>query len=244
MCKNEQKETGNMLKEDRKTELLQIIEEMKYITVEDLSAKLYISQSTIRRNLNELEKLGYVKRTHGGVEVNDASYHAPLKLRMKQNHFEKISIARRAAEHIKEDSIVFIDGSSTCLHMVPFLKKKNVTVFTNGIELCSLLAETDIPVYCLGGLLLPKSRALSGELSVSIARTMFFDALFFSCGGFANNTVTDYSQSEACLRRTLMEQSKERYLMCDSSKLGKTYPYIICRRDDLTQIITDMQTEE
>lgn len=231
-----------MLKEYRKSELLQIIEESEYISVEELSAKLYISQSTVRRNLTELEKLGYVKRTHGGVEICDDSYHAPVRLRMKKNHIEKLNIAKQAAQLIKDDSIIFMDGSSTCLHMIPYLQKKeNITVYTNGVELCSLLAESHIPVYCLGGFLLPRSRAFSGEISISMAKTMFFDTLFFSCGGLDGDVVTDYSQSEANLRRALLEQSKEKYLLCDSSKLGMKYPYIICHQSDLTETITNTQ---
>lgn len=229
-----------MLKEDRKTELLQIIEELEYITVEDLSKKLYISQSTVRRNLTELEKMGYVKRTHGGVELCDDSYHAPVRLRMKKHHIEKNNIAKQAAERIQDDSVIFLDGSSSCLHMVPYLqKKKNITVYTNGVELCSLLADTEIPVYCLGGFLLPRSRAFSGELSVSMAKTMYFNAMFFSCGGLKDNVVSDYSQSEACLRRVLIEQSKKKYLLCDSSKMGVVYPYIICKSEDLTEVLTN-----
>lgn len=233
-----------MLKEDRKEELLQRIEEAGHISVEELSRQLFISQSTIRRNLTELERAGFVRRTHGGVEIYDESYHAPLLLRMKMHHPEKRRIARQAAQRIRDDSVIFMDGSSTCLYMVPFLqKKRNVTVYTNGVELCSLLAETNIPVCCLGGFLLPRSRAFTGDLAISMAKTMYFDALFFSCGGLDGDTVTDYSQPEACLRRTLLAQSKEKYLLCDSSKLGQTYPYILCSRSDLTDIFTDNSSD-
>ena len=103
-----------MLKDERKAELLQMIEGSGYISVEELSEKLYISQSTIRRNLTELEKLGYVKRTHGGVEMCDESYHAPVRLRMKKNHMAKSAVAKLAVERIKDDSIIFLDCSSTC----------------------------------------------------------------------------------------------------------------------------------
>ena len=231
-----------MLKDDRKAELLQMIEQSGYISVEELSSKLYISQSTIRRNLTELEKLGYVKRTHGGVEMCDESYHAPVRLRMKKNHMAKSSVAKLAAERIRDDSIIFLDCSSTCLHMVPYLqKKKNITVYTNGVEMCSLLAETEIPVYCLGGYLIPKSRAFSGEISIAMAKTMFFDAMFFSCAGLKEGIATDYMQSETCLRRVLLEQSREKYLLCDNSKFGKSYPYIVCNTEDLTEVITNAE---
>ena len=197
---NAQNRSGFMLKDERKAELLQMIEESGYISVEELSSKLYISQSTIRRNLTQLEKLGYVKRTHGGVEMCDESYHAPVRLRMKKNHMAKSNVAKLAAERIRDDSIIFLDCSSTCLHMVPYLqKKKNITVYTNGVEMCSLLAETEIPVYCLGGCLIPKSRAFSGEMSIAMAKTMFFDAMFFSCAGWIKGSPqTICSRKPAC----------------------------------------------
>ena len=229
-----------MLKDERKNELLQLISQTEYITIDELSSQLYISPSTIRRNLTELEKLGYVKRSHGGVELCDDSRHAPLQLRAKKNHLAKNQIARQAAQRIKDNSVIFIDGSSSCLHMLPYLsKKKNITVYTNGMELCSLLSETDIPTHCLGGQLLPRSLAFAGEQAIIQAKSLYFDALFFSCGGLTSDTVTDYSQSECFLRRVLLEQSNEQYLLCDSSKMGKRYPYIICQQNTLTDVITD-----
>ncbi len=229
-----------MLKDARKAELLQLISQAEYITVEELSSTLYISPSTIRRNLTELEKMGYVKRSHGGVELCDDSHHAPLRLRAKKNHLAKSQIARLAAQRIRDNTVIFLDGSSSCLHMVPYLNKaKNITVYTNGMELCSLLSETDIPTYCLGGQLLPRSLAFAGEQTIMLAKSLYFDALFFSCGGLTDGIVTDYSQSEAFLRRVLLEQSQQQYLLCDSSKIGKRYPYLICHQNTLTDIITD-----
>jgi len=233
-----------MLKEYRKEELLRRIESAGYISVEELSRQLFISQSTVRRNLTELEQAGFVRRTHGGVEIYDESYHAPLLLRMKMHHPEKRRIAKQAAQRIRDDSVIFMDGSSTCLYMVPFLqKKRNITIYTNGVELCSVLSETNIPVCCLGGMLLPRSRAFSGDITISMALTMYFDALLISCGGMDGDMVTDYSQPEACLRRVLLAQSKEKYLLCDSSKMGKTYPYILCSRTELTDVFTDNAPE-
>lgn len=231
-----------MLREERRQELLSRIADAEYITVEELARQLYISPSTIRRNLAELEAQGYVKRTHGGVELWDDAHHAPLRLRVRKHHAEKRMIARQAASQIPDHAVIFLDGSSTCLHMVPYLRgKKDITVYTNGLELCSLLAESDISVYCLGGELLHRSLAFAGEAAVAMAKTLYFDALFFSCGGLAEGVVTDYSQSEACLRRALLEQSQRRYLLCDSSKLGSSYRYIICREGELTRIFTNRE---
>lgn len=229
-----------MIREERKRELMKLLDESGYCTVEYLASRLYTSQSTIRRNLAELEQLGFVKRSYGGAELCETIDHVPVKLRYKKNHVLKDKIAKEAVKRIPENGVVFIDASSTCLHMIPHLPVgKNITVYTNSLETCSLLASTGIPTYCLGGQLLPKSLAFTGAPAVQMAQTLYFDALFFSCSGYADEVISDYSEAEAYLRRTLLQQSAKKYFLCDSTKLGKRFTYVICKRADVTEIITD-----
>lgn len=229
-----------MIQEERKKELLKLIEEAGYCTVEYLASRIYTSQSTVRRNLAELEKQGLVKRSYGGAELCKNTDNVPLKLRYKKNHHLKDNIARQAVERIQDNTVIFLDASSTCLHMIPHLPVgKNITVYTNSLETCSLLASTGIPTYCLGGQLLPKSLAFTGAPAVQMAQTLYFDALFFSCSGYADEVISDYSEAEAYLRRTLLQQSAKKYFLCDSTKLGKRFTYVICKRTDVTEIITD-----
>ena len=219
---------------------MKLMEESGYCTVEYLAARLYTSQSTIRRNLAELEQLGFVKRSYGGAELCEIIDHIPVKLRYKKNHALKDKIAKEAVKRIPENGVIFIDASSTCLHMIPHIPlDKNITVYTNSLETCSLLASTGIPTYSLGGQLLPKSLAFAGTPAVQMAQSLYFDALFFSCSGYIDEIITDYSEAEAYLRRTLLQQSAKKYFLCDSTKLGKRFTYVICKRADVTEIITD-----
>lgn len=229
-----------MIREERKTELMALLEESGYCTVDYLASKLYTSKSTIRRNLAELEQLGLIKRSYGGAELNQTVQHTPVKLRYQKNHPLKDKIAREAVKRIPDNSVIFIDASSTCLHMIPYLHRcKNLTVYTNSMEACSLLAATGIPTYCLGGQLLPKSLAFTGMPAVYMAQSVCFDALFFSCSGYDRETVTDYSEEEAYLRRVLLQQSTKKYFLCDSTKMGKRFTYVICTSRDVTEVITD-----
>ena len=228
------------MKSERKEEILSLIQETGYISVEQLSKKLYISPSSIRRNLAELEKQGYIKRSYGGAALYDDVTNAPLRLRLRKNHLQKDQIARQAAAHLHDDMVIFIDGSSTCLHMVPYLQKfRNITVYTNGIELCTLLGQARIPVYALGGQLIPNSLAFGGEYAIAMAYSLYFDAIFLSCGGADGDLITDYSLPESQLRRVLTEQAQQLYILCDSSKLGTRYPYIICEKSQVTEFICD-----
>ena len=136
--------------------------------------------------------------------------------------------------------MIFIDASSTCLHMIPYLSQcGEITVYTNSLEGCSLLAATGIPTYCLGGQLIAKSLAFTGANAIRMAESMYFDALFFSCSGYDDEAITDYSQPEADLRRVLLRQSKKKYFLCDKSKSATRYTYIVCKPTEVTKIITD-----
>lgn len=228
------------MQEERKQELLKILESTGYCTVEHLARCLYTSNSTIRRNLTELEKQGYITRSHGGAELCNRIDNTPLKLRYKRNHPQKELIAERALRYIPENAVIFLDGSSTCLHLAAHLKRrKQITVYTNSLEACSLLANLGIPTYCLGGELLANSLSFVGDYAIQMAQTLYFDALFFSCSGYADGMISDYSEAEAHLRRMLVRHSRKQYFLCDSSKFGKSFPHIICRDTDITEIISE-----
>ncbi|MDD6159890.1 MAG: DeoR/GlpR family DNA-binding transcription regulator [Oscillospiraceae bacterium] len=229
-----------MLKEDRKNELLRLIGETGYTTVEHLAQETFLSPSTLRRNLSELEKAGLVRRSYGGVELAIDNIHTPVMLRFRKCHEQKNTIARQAASLIGDNQVIFLDASSTCLHMVPYLDgHKNLTVYTNGIELCSLLGERGIRVFCLGGLFLPDDMAFVGEYAVGMVEQLRFDALFFASSSYDGEFIMDYSESEAHLRRAVIAHSERVYYLCDSSKFGKSSSYIICRRCGVTDVITD-----
>ncbi len=230
-----------MISEERKNLLLNLISQNGYMEVDALAKKIYISASTVRRNLTELEKMGLVKRSYGKVSLADEGLDIPLKLRFQNNHDKKQIIARKASEFLHDNAIIFVDGSSTCLHMVPYIsQKKNIKVFTNGIELCTMLAEKGVDVYCIGGHLISRSLAFAGEYALNTIRHLYFDALFFSCGGISEGMITDYSEPEFHLRKELLKHAREKYCLYDTSKEGKIFNYIICEERDITKKISEL----
>ncbi len=229
-----------MITNERKNQILKIISQTGYIEVEKLAQKLYTSASTVRRNLTELENMGLVKRSYGKVTLVNETLDIPIKLRIQKNHDEKRIIAAKAAERLQDNGVIFIDGSSTCLHMAPFLSQyKNLTVYTNGMELCALLADSGVTVHSTGGRLIPRSLAFAGEDAIRMVHSVLFDGVFFSCAGFCNGILSDYEASEAQLRRELLRQSKHKYCLLDTSKYGKSFHYMVCQETDVTQIITE-----
>ncbi len=229
-----------MISNERKNQILSIIGQTGFIEVEKLAKKLYTSASTVRRNLSELEKMGLVKRSYGKVSLAGDSPDIPFQLRFRKFHEEKQRIAAKAAAYLKDGAVIFVDGSSTCLHMAPMLSRcKNLIVYTNGLELCTLLADSGISVHSTGGRFIPRSMAFAGEDAIRMVRSVQFDAVFFSCAGYCDGILSDYEESETQLRRELLRQANKKYFLCDTSKHGKRFPYIICREPDVTEMITE-----
>lgn len=107
--------------EDR---LLELIAKEGFATVKALAAATYMSESTVRRRLTALETAGLVRRSYGGAQLVGGTRNTPIAFRLQKNHREKDTIAQKAAARVQNDSTVFIDASSTCLHMAPYLAEK------------------------------------------------------------------------------------------------------------------------
>ena len=229
------------MKEEQIERLLKIIGENGFTTVKYIAKSVYVSESTVRRQLTILENMGLVVRSYGGAELKKDNVNTTIELRLQKNHRQKDIIAKKAAELIKENSTVFIDASSTCLHMAPYLTdKKEITIYTYSARLCDILAGLGIKrVFCLGGLYNRTSRVFTGEYALSMARRVFYDYFFFSSSGFADGTVSDYCEEETHIRREVLFNSEKKYFLCDSEKFGKRSANILCRETELTEVISE-----
>ena len=226
-----------MSKSNRSEEILQLVNSRGVISVEELSEKTYASRSTIRRDLEKLEQQGLLRRHHGGAE-SVLSLRPPQIIRRQRNQTEKSVIASKAAALVEADSTIFIDTSTTVQYMIPYLATvERLTVYTNGADTAMRLAEAKIRTVCTGGELLAESLAYVGSAAIDTVRKVYFDAMFFSCAGFDDAVVSDWSEGETELRRVVMEQSAKRYFLADHSKRGMRYTHIVCRTNELDEII-------
>ena len=138
-------------KNKEENEILEVILQRQYISIEELSNILFVSQSTVRRKINELQRKGLVTRTHGGVKANDESKFFPsFTFRVHENHFEKKKIALSAIKLIKNGDLIFLDGTTSSFIIAEYLSEfSNVRVITNGIDTLSLLAKQNLSPYII-----------------------------------------------------------------------------------------------
>ena len=234
-----------MLKNEREQEILTILQRTGYSTVKELSKILYTSESSIRRALTCLETKGLVRRSYGGVEL--LSCHTTVSsfgARAHQNTAAKQIIARKAAPLIKDGSIVFLDGSSTCFYLAAqLLNRSALTVVTNNTEILALLSQANFTVYCSGGRLSEANRTcLVGPDAQHSFAGVYAQYAFFSSNALSENgIITDCTREEVAVRDAMLLNAQNKIFLCDSSKLGSVSSYRQCSLAQVDMLICENQ---
>lgn len=235
-----------MLVDERYDKILQILDEEKYISSQELAKQLFVSMPTIRRDLAFLESKKQLVRNHGGArKVNNEYMVMPLSFRETVNHIEKKQLCKAASQLLKDDSIVFLDGSTTVLQLAEFISpKQNITVITNGIPIALMLIKKGIRTYSTCGELIESSMAYAGSFAEEFVRKFNIDICFFSSHGIDKcGNITDTSLPETQLRNVVISQSSKSVFLCDKTKFGITAPYNLISVDDVDYIITNYNEE-
>ncbi len=227
------------MKKQRQKQILEIIGREKFATVDSLSKKLFVSLPTIRRDLGELQKQGLITRSHGGACVRSLD-DTPFDFRSGRVPSVKLSMAKAAATLIDDGDTVFIDGSTSCLHIADNIQV-GVTVVTNGVKTALALSRNDnITVYCTGGELIKNSLSYAGVRAEQFVDDFYFDKMFFSSSALdGDGNVTDYSFAETSLRRKVMQKSRQKIFLCDKSKHGKAQGCFVATLSDIDTVISD-----
>ncbi len=226
----------------RREEILNYLNEHTSATVEKLAKMLFVSPPTLRRDLNALAEEGKVLRTHGGVVLRKtAECEIPLVLREEENSAPKRVIAEKAARHINNGDVIFLDASSTASYLIPHFKRfKDIVVITNSPKSSLALGEENIKNYCTGGLLLSRSVAYVGSGALDFLSRINADVFFFSSRGYSpGGFITDSSVEESEIKRAMMKNAEKSVYLCDTSKEGKKYMYNICRTKDVFALINE-----
>ena len=231
------------MKELLNNDILNLLEKEQYVSVENLASALFVSPSTIRRALNELQEKGLVVRTHGGAKISRDNNFAPnFTFRIHQNSFEKKRIALSAIKVIKDGDIIFLDGSTSAFYIAEYLKEfNNVKVITNGIETLSLLSKNGIPAYSTGGQISTENPAvLIGKYAEDTLNNFHANVVFFSAQSLDNDgRIYDCYEDEIFLRRAMIKNAKTKIFLCDDTKIGKTSPYYLCSVKDVDYVASN-----
>ena len=231
-----------MLTISRHQEILNILKRERSASVTRLAKELFASEPTIRRDLNHLEELGYIKRVYGGAVIGGApDREIPYEVRASEQGSAKQIMAKKARGFVKKGDVIFLDASSSASHMVEVLKDiEDILVITSGARTALSLAENGIRVISTGGKMITKSYSYVGSHAEACIRGINADVAFFSCRGLSDRgEMTDISIDEINIRKLMIERSKTSVLLCDSSKFGKQYVYSLGNTENITAIVSE-----
>ncbi len=218
-------EHNGLFAEERQRATCETLARHGKVTVDDLVEMFRVSAATIRSDLARLEEKGLLRRTHGGaITASPTLFEPPYSQRLIMRHEEKRSIARGAAERVKEGETILLDAGTTLYELALLLKdRKSLTVVTNSLANAHALMDSPgIEVILIGGALQPKRRAVLGPLAARFLDAFHVDRAFLAFNGVhheAGLTVIDFDAAE--LKRRMMECASESVVLCDSGKIGQ-----------------------
>lgn len=236
-----------MLTLQRQEEIMNILRVKKSATVAELSAALFASGSTIRRDLSDLENAGLIRRSHGGAVLYEpSSDEASARIREQENRRQKKLIGTMAAGLLSDGSSLFLDSSSTAGAMIPSLSGyQDLTVITNGLRNALSMAEyPELRIVLTGGTVRPSSGSLYGAETLNCLSRLHPGWCFFSCGGLSVSGITESSFEQGAVKEQMIRGAEKKVLLCDSSKFGRGCLYRIGALSDIDCLVTDQLPPE
>ena len=237
-----------MQKNNRKDLIIEYLNRNGFASVEELGKSFYASESSIRRDLAELELSGLVKRSWGGAKaLTSPNNITTFSNRSYTAAKEKTAIAKKAAELIKSGDIIFLDQSSTSYFLaIELMKSSALTVVTNNLEILCLLSKSDHNLISTGGTVSKRNaNCLLGPASVKTYESIYSDFAFFSVHSLDDNGIaTDCTQEETFVRNAMLANAKKKILLCDSTKIGSRSSFKQCSLCDIDMLICDVDVSE
>ncbi|MEK3853630.1 DeoR/GlpR family DNA-binding transcription regulator [Cytobacillus sp. FSL H8-0458] len=212
-----------MLTPERHKLILQLIKEKGVVKIQDLVDMTETSESTIRRDLTQLEEGKYLKRIHGGAARLQGKLQEPsMSEKSSKNLQQKRQIAQYAANLVEEGDSIYLDAGSTVTEMIPFLPAKEIVVVTNGLMHIQALLERNIKTFLIGGFAKEQTKAIIGRGALASLENYRFDKCFMGVNGIHPQFgYTTPDQDEAMIKQMAISLSREAFVLADDTKFSE-----------------------
>lgn len=230
------------MKESRQVQMERLITQRQSMTMEELRQEFNVSINTIRADVARLVGIGAVEKVYGGVRKCKKREVALFDIRSAQHSDVKRAIAKKAAELVMDNDIIYIDSGTTTMLLPEFLTdKKNVTIITANMHIISNIYDKEnLNLIVLPGTLNRRTNSLMDASTCSELRKYQPIKAFMATTGLTADgklNVSNYSEYE--IKHTAREQSRECFLMVDSSKFDESNLMSYGNLRDMNGLITD-----
>ena len=215
-----------MLAQQRRTKILELLQEEGSARVSALSKLFEVSEPTIRQDLERLESDGYISREHGGAYLKTIPEQVrSLTLHHTENMDKKIRIGKKAASFIESGDFIVLDAGTTATEIAKNLEnKKDLKIITTSLNIALLLgAHYEFDVMVTGGDFKAPTLSLTGEKAADFFDQIYVNKLFLAIGGLSLETGITYPGfNDLKVKQAMIDSASEVYLVADSTKIGKT----------------------
>jgi DeoR family fructose operon transcriptional repressor len=238
-----------MKAEQRRFEIMALIGKKNMVTIKELSNLFEINERTIRRDLNRLTEMGFLKRVHGGAEADSSEkilFNITLRGRKIEYTEEKRRIGEKAAEYVQEGQTIFVLGGTTTLEFVKQLPKEvHFRVITNFSPITEALSEYEnIEVLSTGGILNHLTGSFYGPHAEALLQNLNIDTLFMGCSGVSlEKGLSTFDFKVAPLMIKVIGISKRRILLVDSNKFQAESSLFFAPIEAVEVVITDKKID-
>ena len=213
---------ARILKSKRKQLIMEKLSHDKFVRLDDLVSLLDTSESTVRRDLDELESERKLHRVHGGAELpHSLQEEFTNQQKSIKNIQEKMQVARKAASLISNDDVIFVDAGTTNELLLGYLNQDNLTVVTNSIHHAAKLVVKNIQTIIIGGHVKKSTDASIGAVAYEQIKQLNFDKAFLGINGIDEEFLTTPDMEEAVIKKTVIKNARKSYIVTDSSKIGR-----------------------
>lgn len=237
-----------MIKQKRYERILEIVNEMRVVSIDDFCTRLDVSKATVRRDLIYLDENKLLKRTHGGAMslVKPALEDVPISMRQRMFKAEKETIAQAAVEMIQDGSTIFIGSGTTMRELAIRLDTFNkLTVVTNDIGVAYEISQrTSNALILAGGMLKRTTATLIGSFAENILRDLYVEMAFMSADAVKPGVgFMDYNIDEVATKRLMIKNARTRVMLCDQSKFSNNAFMSVCPLSSIDLTITNGELE-
>ena len=230
-----------MLKDERQKIILDKLKENDIIQVSQMTDLLDVTDMTVRRDLKELEDRNLLVRIHGGASKIEKARPREFSNEEKllKNKELKMEIAKKISQILIPEQNIYLGAGTTIEYVSEFLGDKKLNIFTNSLYLFRKLVFLDnVNIKLIGGEFRKVTGAFVGALSLDLVSKMRFNQAFIGINGLNKGKAYTYSPEEGILQKMILDNSFDRYLVADSSKLGYEDLYHFYNIED-AKFITD-----
>ena len=236
----------------RSFEIVKFLKDRKCCSMSELMEHFNVSQATIHRDVADLVKRDVVRKVHGGVALPGAlpglTREPPLdshfSTRISKNSTKKSIIAEAAVKHISDGDIIFLDSSTTVLHLARRIQKahlSNLTIITNSVLIIQEfhLFPPHFFLMSVGGNFNCQLNSFLGRSAIDNLNRLKINKAFFSAVGLREGIVSTFHEAHAEFLKEVLQLAEGKYLLIDSTKFGKAGIFEICSRAEIGHVLSD-----